>query len=322
MSLNIPASTSHLRKISLRQDLSEVADLIELCFASTLDADGHEYLRHLRWAARDAYYLNWLQSAAERLSAPLNGFVWEEDGRIVGNLSLIPMMRSGKLFYWIANVAVHPDYRRRGIARQLTLKALAHLRERDIHSTWLQVRSDNPPAYNLYQSLGFVENLRRTAWLAHPASPVPQILESGTHVAHRRPQDWKQQDLWLRETYPPDVAWNLSLKISHFKPGLWQKLLRWLQGDSQQNWTILQDGRALGFASWEPANSNSDFIWVAAPSQVDCQALASLLVHTRLELRYRGKPLQVNYPAGRSEESFHRAGFQHHQTLVWMSVSL
>ena len=322
MSVTIPVSTLRLRKINLRQDLSEVADLIELCFASTLDADGREYLRHLRWAARDAYYLNWLQGAAERISAPLNGFVWEEEGKIVGNLSLIPMVRGGKVFYWIANVAVHPDYRRRGIARQLTQKALTHLRERGIHSAWLQVRSDNPAAYNLYRSLGFADRLQRASWQAHSGQPVAHLLAGSIRVGCRQEQDWKQQAAWLHEIYPPDVAWYLSLKISHFKPDWWRRLLRWLQGDVQQNWCVWQAERALAFVSWEPSNTATDLLWVAAPVVMDLQALAALLSYARVELGYRGKPLQVNYPAGQSEEAFLQAGFQLHQALTWMSVSL
>ena len=65
-------------------------------------------------------------------------------GRIVGNLSLIPFVRRGHVVYLIANVAVHPDYRRRGIARQLTQTALDYLRQRGVSSAWLQVRDDNP----------------------------------------------------------------------------------------------------------------------------------------------------------------------------------
>ncbi len=309
---------SHVRRINVRQDLLAVADLIELCFASTLDADGREYLRSLRWAARDAYYLSWLQGAAERLSAPMQGFVWEENGRIIGNLSLIPMLRSGKLVYWIANVAVHPDFRRRGIARQLTLKALQHLKEKGVRSVWLQVRDDNPAAYHLYLSLGFVEKIRRTSWMTVPYQSIPRIDSSGVSVQPRRPVDWPQQEAWLKENYPPDVAWNLSLKISRFRPHFWQRVLRWLQGELQENWSAWQGNQVIGFASWEPLRSYSDSLWVAAPPESEAEAIPPLLYKARQALRYRGKPLQVNYPAERAVDHFRRAGFQHHQTLIWM----
>src|SRR5512139_2801440 len=105
----ISLTPSHIRKINVRQDLLAVADLIEICFASTLDSDGREYLRHLRWAAGDMSYRSWLTTAAERMTSPLYGFVWEEGNRIVGNLSLIPINTDGKTTYLIANVAVHPE---------------------------------------------------------------------------------------------------------------------------------------------------------------------------------------------------------------------
>src|SRR5512140_1249571 len=114
----VPVSASRIRKVNVGQDLLAVADLIEVCFATTLDEDGREYLRHLRSAARDASYLTLLQRAAERIASPLMGFVWEENNRVVGNLSLIPINRRGQSTFLIANVAVHPDYRGRGIGRQ------------------------------------------------------------------------------------------------------------------------------------------------------------------------------------------------------------
>lgn len=123
---------SHIRKVNVRQDLLAIADLIEICFSTTLDDDGRDYLRNLRSAARNSFYLSWLQGASEHLSTPLYGFVWEELGRIVGNLSLIPLMRQGQVYYLIANVAVHPNYRRRGIGRQLTQTALDYLRQRSV----------------------------------------------------------------------------------------------------------------------------------------------------------------------------------------------
>ncbi len=168
------ATTSPIRKVNIRQDLLEIADLIELCFAKTLDEDGREYLRQLRWTARDLNYLSWLQGAAERIAPPLYGLVWEENSRIIGNLSLIPLNRAGKLIYLIANVAVHPDYRQQGIGRLLTQEALEHLRQRGIDTAWLQVRDDNPIAYHLYRSLGFVERARRTTWISTPAAPALQ----------------------------------------------------------------------------------------------------------------------------------------------------
>jgi len=315
-------STSHIRKVNVRQDLPAVADLIELCFATTLDEDGRNYLRQLRWTARDMAYLSWLQGAAERISTPLYGFVWEEDERIVGNLSLIPLFRRGKIIYLIANVAVHPDYRRRGIARYLTQAALAHLQERGVDVAWLQVRDDNPAAYHLYWSLGFVEVARRTTWVGSPGFWLTRQLPEGVTVQRRRSQDWNQQAAWLRRAYPPEIAWNLPLNYARLSPEPWQQLLRFLRSELQENWVARLGELPIGFLTWEPTRSSSDTLWLAAPPERENRAIMALLPYAREALAHRKRPLSLNYPAGRAGDAFLRAGFSHHQTLVWMSVSL
>lgn len=314
--------TSHIRQVNVPQDLLAIADLIEICFASTLDEDGRDYLRQLRWTARDVTYLSWLQGAAERITSPLYGFVWEEEGRIVGNLSLIPLYRRGKIIYLIANVAVHPDFRRRGIGRKLTQAALEHLRQRGVETAWLQVRDDNPAAYHLYLSLGFVERARRTTWLGRPClGPVHQMIE-GVTIHRRRASEWEQQLEWLRQVYPPDVAWNLPLNVGRLSPSPWHKILRFLRGEGQEHWSALQGDLPVGFLSWETTRSAADSLWLAAPLEREEQAILALLPHARAALAHRGRPLSLNYPAGRAGEAFLRAGFSHHQTLVWMSINL
>jgi ribosomal protein S18 acetylase RimI-like enzyme len=316
------AMNAHVRKVNVRQDLLDVADLIEICFASTLDEDGREYLRHLRWAARDLTYLSWLQGAAERIASPLYGFVWEENGRIIGNLSLIPLSRRGKLVYLIANVAVHPSYRGQGIGRTLTETALDHLRGRGIDTAWLQVREDNPVAHHLYLSLGFEERARRSTWQTSSMALLDRSLPRGISIHHRRIQDWPLQEAWLREIYPPDVAWNLPISFARLYPGLASRFMSWLRGESQEHWSARRGDQPIGFASWEPMRSSSDMLWLAAPEDHENEAIRALLPHARFALAGRGRPLSVNYPAGRGTEAFMTAGFTLHQTLIWMTAAL
>lgn len=89
------AQDAHLRPLDVTHDLMDVASLIEYCFASTMDPDGQEYLRQMRRMARDANFLRWASGLAERAGTPMSGFVWEDQGRVVGNLSLIPLTRQG-----------------------------------------------------------------------------------------------------------------------------------------------------------------------------------------------------------------------------------
>ena len=57
----------------------------------------------------------------------------------------------------IMNVAVHPDYRRQGIAENLINTLIAELKKRGCHALLLEVRVSNTPAITLYEKLGFVQ---------------------------------------------------------------------------------------------------------------------------------------------------------------------
>ena len=55
----------------------------------------------------------------------------------------------------ILNVAVHPDFRRKGIARRLISEVIEYFYIRGARSVILEVRINNKAAQNLYESMGF-----------------------------------------------------------------------------------------------------------------------------------------------------------------------
>jgi ribosomal-protein-alanine N-acetyltransferase len=68
----------------------------------------------------------------------------------------------GYLIYWkivddvqVNNVAVHPDYRRRGVAESMFREILAELRREGVKIVTLEVRMSNLAARRLYEKLGF-----------------------------------------------------------------------------------------------------------------------------------------------------------------------
>jgi ribosomal-protein-alanine N-acetyltransferase len=66
------------------------------------------------------------------------------------------------------NVAVHPDYRRQGIAEALVTHLVQALREKGNHCLTLEVRASNTPAIALYEKLGFTQVGRRPNYYRNP----------------------------------------------------------------------------------------------------------------------------------------------------------
>ena len=66
------------------------------------------------------------------------------------------------------NVAVHPDFRRRGIAEGLILSLVEALKKQQSHQLTLEVRASNAPAIGLYEKLGFSQVGRRPNYYRNP----------------------------------------------------------------------------------------------------------------------------------------------------------
>lgn len=310
---HFPVSTrpANLRPFDARRDLLAVADLVELCFAPTLDSDGYQYIRQMRQAARAG---RWLPAQPADLDAPLMGMVWVEDGVLVGNLSLIPQHLGSRTRYLIANVAVHPNHRGRGIAALLTQAALEDVRSRGRAEAWLQVDQNNETAVNLYRRLGFVEKMRRTSWRGWPQAAPP---ESSIRIRKRIDADWGMQNIWLDALYPADVRWQLPLKTSALRPG-WQASLQRLFGDPRTvHWSAVHGDRLQAVLSWQSSTLEADRLWLAADPHDAQPPLAQLLASASRQLR-RDRKLALNYPAGLAAEAMQAAGFSALRTLIWM----
>lgn len=329
IAFSTPAATSHLRPFLVSKDLESVADLVEACFAETLDEDGRRYVEQMQAAARNPRYLRWATAVAENVSLPLTGYVWEEDGRLRGNLSLIPFTNQGKRCYLIANVAVDPGYRRRGIARALTSNALRHAREHGASQVWLHVREENLAAINLYLSLGFTERARRTTWESSPQPGSPLLYQPGESnpgitVTRPQPGQWAMMRDWMQRIYPPEFTWHLPYNLKAYRPGLWGGIYRFLNAAEVQQWAAMRHDRLLGVLTWQRIPYRNEHLWVATEREevVDEEdVIAALLPHARRKIGLNQR-LLIDYPAGRGKHAFQQAGFHIQQTLIWMQRHL
>lgn len=334
--------SGHIRSFNVQKDLSQVADLVEQCFADTLDAEGWEYLRQMRSAAHNPVYLKWAKLASDQVSLPLTGFVWETEGTIVGNLSLIPFHKYGQRRYLIANVSVHPDYRLKGIARKMTEAALEQAESRHADSIWLHVRDDNKIAFELYRSFGFIERTRRTTWCSergdgdhgkgatkesfwNEINPFKRLyrVESGLQkvlITRRRTRDWNQQRAWLNKDYPQMITWNMKINTTALRSGLIGYFYRMFMGVDIRQWSIRKDRRLVGVLAWQRHVGHIDSLWLAVDPDEENAAACHLLAHARRQLPERS--LRLNFPCDRASEAIEAASFQKRRTLIWMEMQL
>jgi ribosomal protein S18 acetylase RimI-like enzyme len=237
-------SASGLRPFQPRRDLADLANLVEVCFAPSLDASGRAAVQEMRLLSRTGPLL-WLLSRVNNTVPLMRGFVWIEQNRLVGNVS---MAAAGYDNGWvIANVAVLPEYRRRGIARRLMQAALEWVEQRNGFAT-LQVDADNDGARALYESLGFTTQRaftrwRRASYLRPPdTTPDPPLIrrlrrheaESLYRLAARVRPDEQGGMGWLRPTRP-----------DKFRPARFSELRLLVSGQRTDYWVVPGQGGAI-----------------------------------------------------------------------------
>ena len=123
--------------------VAQVAELEKICFADP-------------WSER---------SVASELTNPLSCWlVAEVDGRVAGYIGSQTVLDESDMM----NVAVHPDFRRKGIAEALVNALAEALKQRESRCLTLEVRASNEPAKALYEKLGFVQVGLRKNYYRNP----------------------------------------------------------------------------------------------------------------------------------------------------------
>lgn len=88
----------------------------------------------------------------------------EYDGAVTGYIGMMCVLDEG----YISNVAVSPDYRRRGIGRLLVSEMLSRAEKKNLSFATLEVREHNESAIALYASAGFCPVGRRKNYYERP----------------------------------------------------------------------------------------------------------------------------------------------------------
>lgn len=317
-----------LRPMDPMKDLAGVADLIEEAFADDLDRSGKSALRELRWLSRIKPILWWMATFSADHSDFLSGFVWEEDGRIVGNVT-VNRTSPGSRRWLISNLAVARDYRGHGIARGLMDAALGLVEEYRGTSISLQVRADNAPAKHLYDSLHFNE-ISGTAFLRLRRVPMLMVSPLPPEVTLRR---FKPNSEDSRLAYnlacaatPLATQKEWPLRQSRFRLGSGEQIkgfFRRLVGSGHSAHWVVQDGRRfVATVNAYPGvfGQHHRIELIVHPDWrgvLEKPLLSRALSHL---FRWRKKMIAVKHPVDHQEaiETYKELGFREDQVLLWM----
>lgn len=323
------ATGSGPRPINLATDLGPLADLIERVFADTMDAGGRAALREMRMLGRLGRGVNVLQRLGDGALGIQLGYVWIEDGQLVGNVSVYPAQLPGDRSTWIvANVGTHPDYQRRGIARKLMIHSLDLIRARGGRRAVLQVDYDNVGAQGLYISLGFTFERAWTVWRRNATLrglPPPEIDQ--VYITHPRFSD--RRALWsLAEQLRPDhlggLGWLRPLHPSTVHLNLLKRLNEFLNLRSTEQLVIRsEDERAIRAALFveRGAGISTRLTLLVHP---DYQGLYDEALISTAVRRFSGDNLVLEHPYHETVTNalLERYGFRHSRSAFHMRLDV
>ena len=314
-------TASGLRPVDPVRDMAEIVELIAVGFERELDPQGQKMLAQMRQTARHSA----LMSLVRDPNLDSTGFVWVEDGQVVGNLSLrnaLPGRSRGEM---IGNVVVHPEYRGMGIARAL-VEAAIHAAQ--VHrSRWigLEVRDGNPIATGLYARYGF-RAVGRQLHLLRPADVLWPNFDSPARTWRAsKPNDRLSWADLANTIYPEGQRHVLEVRPSLYNFGSFERRFSlWLSGERERAWLCGEERVRLALRVKTDIRHRFHF-WdvLVHPKEEEPGARASIAKALQTTQRFKPWPVITFAPEdGPLTQTLYSVGFRLHRTLVQMVLDL
>ncbi len=326
------APPNGLQPVDLSRHLSGIADLIELCFSHELDASGRGLIRELKWLSRTGPALGLLQWMLLGQQPWNLGYVWVEDGRVVGTVST--QRSAARAHSWlVANVAVHPDYRRKGIALALMRATLDLIRRQGGSEALLQVDDDNLGAVALYREMGFLRVTTQTTWMRSGYTAPPDFRTSAFDMRLRGRGEWADQWALAALVRPEGLSWARPLQAADFQPGLRAWMNNFFAGRYEEHWVVPDPlprgsgGNATALAgslSLQVGGPDGDRLTLLVHPAYRGQLEQPLLVRALRRLGRRPWSVRLDYAADADEATpgLLALGFQSRRVLRWLKFGV
>ncbi len=294
-----------LRPVNLRTDLGQLADLIELAFADSMDSNGRAAVNEMRTLSRMSSSLGLLNGLNELAQGMGMGYVWIADGKLVGNVSTYPANGNGNLknAWVIVNVSVHPDYQRRGIAQQLMQSTMELIRVRGGKAAILQVDAVNMVARRLYMRLGFMEERAWTTWRrgGTASRPTPFDHTPPIYITHPRSGEWQAEFDLAAEVRPAlmgGLGWLRPLHPSVFRKPFWRRLLDWFSLHNEEHLIIRsEDERRVLASIWIDNGFTSSTVQLTLLVHPDYEGLYDEALLNTAVRRFGSAPMSIEHPS-------------------------
>ncbi len=312
---------SGVRPVDPQRDALAIVDLIALGFENELDPQGLKMLTQMRQAAQRRA----LSSMGLSTDLEPTGFVWVEEGRIVGNLSLRYALPSRSRGQMIGNVVVHPEYRGMGIGRAMVEAAVTAAQQQGARWIGLEVRGDNPVACGLYARIGF-EAVGRQLHLLRPANVTwPNGMDTALVWRASKPKD---RLLWMRladEIYSRRQKWVLEIRPNEYTYGGFErKLDLWFSGEREEAWLHGETEARLALRVKTDRRSRFhvwDMLVHSQMGETGARAIVAQALHTTRQFA----PWPVIALIADQEvlaQALYDVGFKLHRSLVQMVLEL
>ena len=127
---------------------------------------------------RESFPQPWPYEAFRRFLGEDGFLVCEAGGAVAGYVVADSMPNYGRPLGHVKDIAVHPEYRGRGLGRLLLGRALGVLEADGASTVKLEVRAGNEPALALYREFGFEHRRTVHRYYADGEDALVMVRES------------------------------------------------------------------------------------------------------------------------------------------------
>lgn len=309
----------HVRQIDPWRDGRAVANLLESAFRDEIIDDSGQRLIH---ALRNYGMFDALSFGFGA------GFVWVEEGQVVGNASVQKnFMRRDT--WVIGNVATAQSHRNRGIGRAVVDACIHYAINRGARFVALQADVTNAPALHLYEKVGF-EQQGKVSHYMRPSVRTQPATSAANERAIRTTRWSDRLAVWalaMRNT-PDALTYAEPYDAGMYRLGLRWSLVNALNGNPEQ-WLVMEPahGQALAGAArtrvnLEGSNHAVELLLSDEASVSDGQALLRRAL-ARFD-EYAAKPIYAlqSHPHEAAHAALFAERFHLTRTLVHMRLAL